>query len=61
MQGFAYANGPEGIYSDAAGCGTVFENNVIKIIYMMSMFTTMSMLTTMIFKLDQVYLACRTQ
>ena len=57
MQGFAYANGPEGIYSDAAGCGTVFENNVIKIIYMMSMF----MLTTMIFKLDQVHLACRTQ
>ena len=46
MQGFAYANGPEGIYSDAAGCGTVFENNVIKIIYMMSMVTTMSMLTT---------------
>ena len=30
-QGFVYENGPAGIYSDAAGCGTVFENNVIQL------------------------------
>ena len=29
-QGWVYENGPAGIYSDAAGCGTVFENNVLK-------------------------------
>ena len=28
-QGWVYENGPAGIYSDAAGCGTVFENNVL--------------------------------
>ena len=31
-QGWVYENGPAGIYSDSAGCGTVFENNVQQII-----------------------------
>merc|ERR1719187_1754927 len=28
--GWVYENGPAGLYSDAAGCGTVFENNILR-------------------------------